>query len=262
MMNVLSFDRKILFNGLRNNFGKLDDVQVTVIASIVDEFERRKLADVRWLAYMLATGWGEATWKPVREIGRGKGKIYGKPVNGKVYYGRGIVQLTWWRNYLKFQNTLNLPLVNDPDMVMIVPVAVAILFEGMTTGITAKDAFTKYQLHDFFNATVEDPVNARRIINGTDKAKKFAAWHRQILQVLHAAKREEGFAIPPVLPKSLPPEIKATTAEKTAGAGAAVVVTTIAVSQSGLPWATIGLIAGCAVAVAVIGFLIFKLRKD
>jgi putative chitinase len=180
-------NRKILFSGLRKAFGPFNQMQVDVVQAVVAEFERRKLTDVRWLAYMLATGWGEAKWEPVREIGRGKGKEYGKLVRGVSYYGRGLVQLTWLVNYEKMSKTLNLPLVEDPDLVMQVPVAVAIMFEGMTTGLSAKDSFTKYQLHDFFNNTVDDPVGARRIINGKNKAQKFAGWHNQILEVLTAA---------------------------------------------------------------------------
>ena len=184
----MRFDRKSVFDGLRADFGKLDDVQVSVIAAMLDEFERRKLPDMRWLSYMLATGWGESKWKPVSEIGRGKGKKYGKPVNGKVYYGRGCpTQLTWEYNYKKLGELLNLPLLADPDMALLVPVGVAIGFEGMIRGV-----FTGKSLGHYFNETVDDPVNARRIINGTDKAKLFAGYHYKILVTLAHAVRLDG----------------------------------------------------------------------
>jgi putative chitinase len=199
------FNRKVLFDGLRSalvpNTG-FNALQVTSIGVIVDEFERRKLADVRWLAYILETVWHEARFMSVREIGRGKGKPYGVPhkLTGKVYYGRGFPQITWYANYLKFQTSLNLPLTTDPDMALIVPVSVAILFEGMTTGVTAKDSFTKYQLHDFFNDKKDDPVGARRIINGTDKALMIAKGHYKILAVLKDAMRNNVSAMKPQPP--------------------------------------------------------------
>lgn len=186
----MKFDRKKIFDGLRPIFVKTKGYapeQVDVIDAIITEFEDRKIEDVRWLAYMLATAWGECQWKPVREIGRGKGKPYGKAIDGKIYYGRGLVQLTWLRNYKTMSETLGIDLVENPDRALEVPVAVKIMFEGMTTGKSAKDSFTKYQLHDFFNSKKNDPVGARRIINGTDKAEQFAKWHRSILKVLETA---------------------------------------------------------------------------
>lgn len=199
----MKFDRKTVFDGLRPTLNmKFNDRQVTSVAAILDEFERRKLPDLRWLAYMLATVWHECRFEPVREIGRGKGRKYGKPHpdTGKVYYGRGFVQLTWYDNYVKMGETLKLPLTTDPDMVLLVPVATAILFEGMTTGVTTKDSFTAYQLHEFFNDKVNDPVGARKIINGTDKAKLIAGYHNGILAVLMQAKRDDVVAAKPVAP--------------------------------------------------------------
>ena len=48
--------------------------------------------------------------QPVIEIGRGRGKSYGKPDKhrGQVPYGRGDVQLTWDRNYETADDELSL----------------------------------------------------------------------------------------------------------------------------------------------------------
>lgn len=164
----------------------LDQVQVDTIAAVISAFDQRGLADLRWLSYILATAWHEARFRPVREVGRGKGRKYGKPDprTGQTYYGRGLVQLTWYDNYLKFQKTLGIPLVNNPDLALEPATSVAILIEGMTTGINAKDAFTGFQLEDCFNNKTDDPIKARRIINGTDKAKTIAGYHYSILRVL------------------------------------------------------------------------------
>lgn len=187
----MKFDRKKIFDGLREKFVKtkgFDKDQIKVIDAIISEFEARKLDDPRWLSYMITTAWGECQWRPVREIGRGGGKAYGIPINGLVYYGRGLVQLTWIRNYRKMGETLGVDLVANPDLALDVDVAVKIMFEGMTTGKTAKDSFTKYQLQDFFNSKKNDPVGARRIINGLDRAETFAKWHRTILAIIESAK--------------------------------------------------------------------------
>jgi hypothetical protein len=265
----MQFDRKKLFTLLVQRFGTLDGVQQSVVAAIIDEFARRKLTDMRWLAYMLATGWGECKWRPVREIGRGKGKPYGKtdPATGKAYYGRGIVQLTWKRNYQMMGETLNLPLVKDPDIALQVPVAVAILFEGMTTGKRAQDSFTKWQLHDFFSDKVNDPVNARRIINGKDKAEIFARWHYKILEVLEATRIAEASPAekpsPVEAPASVETEVRDGTAGgAAAGTGGAIIVTGGAAVAAGYDWKLVAMVAGCIAALAVIGWLIFKLRKQ
>ena len=47
--------------------------------------------------------------------------------------------------------------------------AIPIMFVGMVQGI-----FTGKKLGDYFNKTTEDWVNARRIINGLDKANLIA----------------------------------------------------------------------------------------
>lgn len=274
------FNRKTVFSGLKAVLkpSGFNDVQVTAIAAIVLEFERRKLPDVRWLAYILATVWHEARFISQPEIGRGKGRKYGVPhkLTGKVYYGRGFSQITWYDNYLKFQNTLNLPLTTDPDTALNVPVAVAILFEGMTTGVTAKDSFTKYQLHDFFNATKDDAVGARRIINGTDKAKLIADHHHKILAVLQKAKRDAAPAAKPAAMKSIvahaeqleppaKPKPPVYRPEHEAGGiaggvGGAAVVTAAA---SGWPWWVVGGLAFIALLLSVAVFVaVQKWRKS
>src|SRR3546814_18167142 len=52
------------------------------------------------LAYGLATAWHEAGFEPVEEIGKGRGKAYGKPGKyGQSQHGRGLVPVTGDRNY-------------------------------------------------------------------------------------------------------------------------------------------------------------------
>lgn len=55
------------------------------------------------IAAFLATAAPESDWfKTLREYGHGKGRAYGRAINGLIYYGRGIFQVTWLRNYKLF----------------------------------------------------------------------------------------------------------------------------------------------------------------
>ncbi len=181
-------DRKKLFDGARELFGKFDQPQVDGINAICDEFERRQWNDRRHLAYIFATVQHEtaATMQPIEEIGRGRGKKYGIPdaKTGKTYYGRGYVQLTWKRNYVFASTELGVDFVTNPDWVMKLEYALDILFDGMGEGWFAGAKGGTYNLTWFFNENANDPVEARRIINGMDKAAKIAAKYEKWLKAL------------------------------------------------------------------------------
>ena len=50
------------------------------------------------------------------------------------------------------------------------------MFRGMEQGW-----FTGKKLGDYFSADTDDPVNARRIINGNDKDTLIAGYHQKFL---------------------------------------------------------------------------------
>lgn len=178
-MNRASFFasvRKDIFNG------KLSQSQVMGLDALLEEYEKDPF-DLRWMAYMLATAYHEtaATMQPIAEYGKGKGRKYGVPGKyGQVPYGRGWVQLTWDFNYEKADEELNLngALLKNFDLALDLHIATRILFRGMFEGW-----FTAKKLSDYFNDKLTDWVNARRIINGTDKAQHIAG----IAQKFHAA---------------------------------------------------------------------------
>ena len=58
------------------------------------------------------------------------------------------------------------------------------MFEGMTKGDSMIGDFTGKCLEMYFNNKVDDPINARRIINGTDKARLIAGYHNKFLTAL------------------------------------------------------------------------------
>lgn len=178
------FNRKTFFDAVRvKPFGRAFNAgQVDGMTRILDEWERRKLTDDRHLAYMLATTYWETahTMQPIREMG---GEAY---LRKKKYYpwvGEGLVQVTWESNHRKYGATA-------PGQLMTWPIALKALFDGMARG-----DFTSKKLADFFHETKNDPVGARKIINGTDKAQEIAAIHTQFLAALQKAAKE--YVAPP-----------------------------------------------------------------
>ena len=171
-------NRKFFFDYVRSHLfdGRLKQEQVQGLSAILDEWDRRHAKrDDRWLAYMLATTHHETnrTMQPIEEFGKGRGLPYGVPDadTGFTYYGRGFVQLTWKRNYDAMGRRLRMDLVNRPALALTLDVATQILFVGMIEGL-----FTGRSLSTYFNADVESWSNARRIINGLDKADLIASY--------------------------------------------------------------------------------------
>lgn len=194
-MNHVAF-----FGAIRSSLfhGKLTTAQVAGIESILKITSR--ITDRRHVAYMLATAYHETGEKmvPVREgfasTDAGARKIVAKykygapdPVTGHVYYGRGHVQLTWAANYKTMGKLLGVDLYNNPDLALDPDLSARILMEGMLLGQSGKGDFTGKSLEDYFNACTDDPVGARRIINGTDKASKIASYHAAFLMALRAS---------------------------------------------------------------------------
>jgi Predicted chitinase len=182
------------FSILRESIGRLTQSQVDEINFIVGEMDKDKSITYPHGAYILATTWWETgkTMLPISEYGKGKGRPYGTWYknnqdrlysfrNGEkrsayvhedfpyLYYGRGYVQLTWFDNYKKASDKLGFNFLDNPDMVMKKEYAIKILLTGMKEGW-----FTGKNLSDYIYQSKKDYVNARRIINGTDKAQAIA----------------------------------------------------------------------------------------
>lgn len=151
--------------------GSLKAKQVKGLTGMLDYWEaNNSKKDDRWLAYAFGTAHHETdrTFGPIREYGLGKGKPYFP------YYGRGLVQLTWDYNYKAMGKKLGLNLLQNLDLALDLDNAIPIIFLGMEAG-----TFTGKKFADYFNKTTEDWVNARRIINGKDKANLIAGYAKQ-----------------------------------------------------------------------------------
>ena len=123
-------------------------------------------------AYVLATAYWETarTMKPVREAYWLSENWRRDNLRYYPWYGRGYVQLTWEANYKRAGRKLGLDLTTDPDAVMRSEVAATILVRGMKEGW-----FTGKKLRDYIHDTFANYEDARRIVNGTDKARQIAA---------------------------------------------------------------------------------------
>ena len=189
--------------------GSMKQAQVDGQNVLLAAWDRYGDDDPCKLAYLLATVYHETakTMQPIAEYGKGKGRKYGvpDPGTGKVYYGRGFVQLTWIDNYRKAGKKLNVDLVGNPDLAMEPDIAARIAVIGMMQGW-----FTGKKLGDYFNASMTDWNNARRIINGTDRAATIGGYARQFHAAILAALDAKSVAPTDIVPAPPPPPAPAT----------------------------------------------------
>ena len=175
--------QKFLF-AVQGALGEFPTRQKLGFEFLVDSLQAdTDMVDLRWAAYTLATTYHETsgTMQPIEEYGKGGGKVYGAVdlQTGQRYYGRGLTQLTWKANYERFKMILGKDLVNHPELALEPETAYEIMSIGMRRGF-----FTGVGLGHYFNNDKNDPVNARRIINGVDCAEKIAGYHAIFLKAL------------------------------------------------------------------------------
>lgn len=190
-----TLDRAVFFDHVRKPLfgGSLTAEQVQGMDAIFDACPAALPTEP--LGYCLATTLREAgpSMQPIREIGRGKGKSYGRPAGPfkQIFYGRGLIQLTWWANYVKATEKLRKlgllkadeDLVRTPDLALRPDIAAEIMFHGMVEGW-----FTGKKLADYFGHGKSNPRGARAIINGTDHAALIAGYFTHFRAALIAAK--------------------------------------------------------------------------
>ncbi|BAQ65542.1 peptidoglycan-binding domain-containing protein [Geminocystis sp. NIES-3709] len=149
--------------------------------AIISECKKQGLNLKNQIAYVLATAqWETAnTFKPVKEAYWLSEDWRRKNLRYFPFYGRGFVQITWMANYQKYSRILGIDLVNFPDKVLEPNISLFILVHGCKNGV-----FTGMSIEDYINNNVVDFHNARRVINGIDKAQEIAniarEWARKI----------------------------------------------------------------------------------
>ncbi|WP_282783123.1 glycoside hydrolase family 19 protein [Phaeodactylibacter xiamenensis] len=167
--NKLFMRKDIWIDAAEEAWQKLDSVQRDSVEQILRAFREYGDGDYRKLVYILATAWHESKLKPVRERRAGSSQTWLRQLQDRYwssgYYGRGFVQLTWESNYKKMSEFLGVDLVGNPDLALEPRYAADILVYGMMNG-----EFTRRALSRYINLVQTDYYNARRVVNGTDRA--------------------------------------------------------------------------------------------
>ena len=184
-------DAKAFFDACRAGVmgPTLDNNEVSGATAILDAMKGAPLA---YCAYALATAWHETahSLQPVKEFGgtayytrmydvngqrpdlaRRNGNTF--PGDGALFCGRGYVQLTWRNNYRRAGEETGYPLEGNPELAMRPAIAAQIMRKGMEDGWFTGKSFASF-LPSSGPATLGQFFNARRIINGTDRAATIA----------------------------------------------------------------------------------------
>ncbi|MEG3083990.1 hypothetical protein U1707_10090 [Sphingomonas sp. PB2P12] len=173
------------YAAIRPLFGKLTTAQFEGIEAKLAAFASAG-SPITYVAYGLATSFWETGEKmqPVPEIGRGRGKPYGRPGKhrGQIPYGRGDVQLTHDFNYETADAELGLKgaLLANFDRALETDISARVMVRGMTEGWFAGDKVGRHKFARYLPAkglaTSQQFTSARRIINGIDRAEKVAGY--------------------------------------------------------------------------------------
>lgn len=179
-------NRQTFFDNIKKTLFKngLTQTQTDTINSVIDECEKQGVTDLRQVAYIFATAAWEAynpkipssRLTPIKEFG---GEEYLKSKKYYPYFGRGLSQISWLDNYKKEGTRLGIDLVNNPDLMLDIPVACNSHVFCMKNGI-----YTGKKLSDYINEQKCDFFNARRIINGTNKADEIMALAQSFLAAM------------------------------------------------------------------------------
>jgi putative chitinase len=187
------FDHQKFATAYETAFNKLTASQYQGIDQLLAFIELDPaITDIRYVAYMLATVKHECanTFQPITEYGANSYfSKYELPSatsvrlgntqagDGLRFKGRGYVQITGRTNYEKLGKALGLgkAFVDQPTLVLEPINSYRIMSIGMTKGL-----FTGKKLATYINANGKDYIEARRIINGTNKAAEIAEMARKL----------------------------------------------------------------------------------
>lgn len=202
MTTFFSYGRRAPFGG------RLSQGQIDGMNALFRCWESHKIAGAdnkRLLAYILASVFHETGGRmlPVREtfastdagaiaaldkayeagrLGQVSKPYWRKGKNGKAYFGRGDIQITHEENYETLGARIGVDLVGNPSLALDIDISAEIAIVGMLEGL-----FTGKKLTAYFNLKKDDPVGARAVVNGTDKAKLIAGYYKAFLDALEAA---------------------------------------------------------------------------
>lgn len=191
-------NEEILFGVLRNGRELGPTLTTDEVSGVKTILAACKKANwpISWAAYALATAYHETahTMQPIKEYG---GPTYftrmydikgnrpkmasdmgnTAPGDGAKYFGRGYVQLTWKVNYARAEKECGIiGLVKNPDLALTTENASKILISGMSKGWFSPGKSCSKYLAASGLSTLNQFVEARKIINGTDKNTLVASY--------------------------------------------------------------------------------------
>lgn len=197
----MTFSTQLFFDAVRTGIlgPALDAQEVSGCEAIITAMTGCPLS---WAAYALATAYHEtaSTMQPIKELGgpayfrrkydpQGANPALARqlgntvPGDGVKFAGRGYVQLTGRANYAKAGTKIGVDLIANPDLAMQPDIAAKIMRRGMEAGWFTGRSFASY-LPNTGPADRAAFTNARRIINGTDKAAMIAGYALQFQTAL------------------------------------------------------------------------------
>lgn len=187
-------DRKIFFDSLRDSgaFGKkLQSNFVKGVDAILDGCIRWHVVPLHHTANIMAQSHHETggQMEPVKEtvyahsedrnpsdaevirrldraFAKGQLSWVSKPYWRDGWFGRGLVQITHEKNYIKLGTAIGVDLVKNRDLALDLTTAVDIAVVGMTRGLFTGKKLGDYNFPDALKA--KPALNPRRIINGED----------------------------------------------------------------------------------------------
>ena len=257
-------DRKVFYDTLRPKIN-LTTSNVSGMNKVLGYAEERG-TPTNDLAYILATAWWETgqTMQPVREAFWLSESWRKKNLRYYPYYGRGLVQTTWIANYTTMSKVVGVDLVDKPDLLLKWEYALPALFVGMEKGLYTSKKLDSY-IDDKDESDSEDLreyTNARRIVNGTDKAATIG----KLALTFERALRSGGYKPSPETtksPKPLPKDVKPPLPTPSVTTGdTAVVVATGAAAGAAVAWGFDPWLVVFIAVVVGIAFLVLKAARS
>lgn len=195
--NYVHINHKGFYKAYKDAFGSIKEQEsvdaINMKLHYIESLDLNYMSLEQW-AYLFATIYHETahTMQPITEYGGNSyfnkrygpntkvGKVLGNiyPGDGAKYCGRGDIQITGRRNYVLMTGRLGVNLVDDPELALDPLISIKAAVIGSKEGLYTGKGLSKY-----INKRDVDYLNARRVINGKDKAaliKKYALKFEQI----------------------------------------------------------------------------------
>jgi len=187
-------DKKIFFDSIRPHIN-LTTQNVVGFEKILDYGEKRQ-TPLNQFAYVLPTSFWESgqTMHPVKEAFWLSEEWRRNNLRYYPWYGRGLVQTTWERNYAVLTERIRVDFLTDPDLLLEWEYALPALFIGMEEGLYTGKSLDDYidDLDEPDDEDLREFVNARRIVNGTDRQFEIG----RLALVFEHGLRAAGYAVP------------------------------------------------------------------